>query len=401
MLFQWEKEIKRSCDHTKHIGIGTNIFDGQGHLGMRHKDSQAGVRVGQQRWKWRFKHRIHFGQSIHRWRKELTRFYHGFFVRATIALMTPANAHRLLTAPTAVWIAHQHENPSWGQDIAQCLRAQTISPLAVTNNLRKLTDCLAHPDIEPLLSEWMHRHFVSHTRGHNATKEDRLQEGISRCVRSMQLQSLAQGHHVNILPKLDTLFALSGTPADADHLVYHWKLTDADVYTIAHRKGEYFSNGRSLGNKTNLKKALSAYHQQFAQACVATPALVKAGTAVMHMGSTYEILGKEQPLAHAMLWEQARLLDFPTKLALAYDWANNASPWSTRAQDEQLSPQKTKHWHAWALHAQTYLAVSGEKFENLHKIVQILQDCPPLPVPIESIENFDTSVFTDTSIVVQ
>lgn len=245
--------------------------------------------------------------------------------------MTPASAHRLLTAPTAVWIAHQNENPSWGQGIAQCLRAQTVSPLAVTNNLRKLTDCLAHPDIEPLLSQWIQRHFVAQSRNSSATPDDRLQEGISRCVRSLQLQALAQGQTVNILPKLDTLLALCGAPADADGLVHHWALNEGDVYTLSHRKGEYFSNGRSLGNKASLKKTLSAYQQKFAQTCVSTPALAKAATLAMHMDKTYEILGSSRRLAHAMLWEQARLLDYPTKLALAYDWANDASPWATRA----------------------------------------------------------------------
>lgn len=315
--------------------------------------------------------------------------------------MTPDAAHRLLTAPTAAWIAHQNENPSWGQDIAQCLRAQTVSPLAVTNNLRKLTDCLAHPDIEPLLSQWIQRHFVAQPRSSNATHEDRLQEGISRCVRSLQLQALHQGQDANILPKLDGLLALCGAPADADALVHHWTLTEADVYTLSHRKGEYFSNGRSLGNKNSLKKALSGYQQRLAQACVSTPALAKAATFAMHTDSTYEILGQTRRLAHAMLWEQARLLDYPTKLALAYDWANDASPWSTRAQDEQLSPKKTKHWKAWAHHAQVYLAMSGEKLDTLHTVLKILENCPPMPEAVESLDDLDAGVFMDASAVLQ
>lgn len=307
--------------------------------------------------------------------------------------MNPAAAHRLLNAPTAIWAAYQTEHPHWGDELAYFLRAGSITPLAVTNNLRKLTDCMADPGVQPLLCDWLARNFVPAT-GKKDTS-DRVQEGLGRCVRSLQLQALAQGQNVNILDRLDTLAALSGNPLESRPLVCRWMLTSDDIYTTERRADEYFSNGKSLGAKDNVKKVLSHYQKFLVEAMLTRPDLSNSIRKSLLLDSTCKIEGSSLCMAHALLWDSAHL-STPLKYALAYDWAENTSEWATRAHDEKLSPQKTRHWKAWALHAKTYLNISGVEEKNIPDVELALTNCPPVPKTKDAFDDLDAGVFSDT-----
>lgn len=312
--------------------------------------------------------------------------------------MNPAVAHRLLNAPTAVWTTYQNDNPNWGPDIAKCLRTGTISPLAVTNNLKKLTDCMAEPEIQPLLCNWFSKHFVP--RGHSSRdKFERVQDGLSKCMRSLQLQAINQGHLVNILPRTEHLIALSGTPLETHARWRSWMLSEEDIYTMTNKNNAYFTNGKSLGNKTNVQKTLSQYQKFVVEAMAANPDIAKDLKSHLSIETIASVAGGTLRMAHALLWEHSRL-STPLKYALAHDWATDSSTWSTREQDRLLFPKKTKHWDAWALHAQTYLHVSSSGPVDFHASLAILKTCPPLPSVKEKFGDLDGSVFSDGPVVV-
>ena len=311
--------------------------------------------------------------------------------------MTPAVAHRLLNAPTATWTAYQSDSPNWGHDIARCLRAGTISPLAVTHNLRKLTDCMAQPDIQPLLCDWFAKHYVLHSQT-KRDKFERVQDGLSKCVRSLQLQAISQGNLINILPRTSQLAELSGNPLEANGLWHSWLLLEEDVYTTAQRNHEYFTNGKSLGDKAHLQKTLSHYKKFVVEAMAMDPTIAKDLKSCLSIDTTRAIAGARTSMAQALLWEHGRL-NLPLKYALAYNWANDKSTWSTCVQDRLLSPKKTKYWDAWALHAQTYIQVASSGPVDFHGSLNILKTCPPLSHNKEKLDSLDSNIFSDMQTV--
>lgn len=301
--------------------------------------------------------------------------------------MNPTVAHRLLNAPTAVWTAYQKEHPHWGIGFSQCLRANTVSPLAVINNLRKLNDCMADPDVQPLLCDWFSKHFVSRVDANaNVDAAERVQKSLAKCVRGIQLQAILQGQGINVLPQLENLLALSGNPMSTQNIWKHWLLDAGDIYTTPRQTNEYFINGKRLGTQHNLKKTLSQYQKFLIDAMLAKPDTARELKNKLSYDVVTIINGSPLRTAHALLWAHARL-DTALKYALAYDWANDKSSWSTSSNDIKLSPQKTRHWSAWALHAQTYLAVSGMPINGFNDIVKILTTCPTLQ---QSVDHFDT-----------
>ena len=313
--------------------------------------------------------------------------------------MNPVAAHRLLNAPTAIWIAYQAENPHWGVHLSQCMRDRTVSPLAMTNNLRKLSDCMADPNIEPLLCDWFSKHFISRT-GVNDSSVERVQKSLAKCVRVIQLQAILQGHCVNILPKLENLLALSGNPIAASKIWNSWLIDDDDIYTSAPRMDEYFINGKSLGTKKNLKKTLSQYQQFVIDTMVANPETAKNLEFKLPYKLVTTIDGGSLRTSHALLWKHSRL-ENALKYALAYDWANDKSFWSTYEDDIKLSPKKTQHWIAWALHAKTYLAFAGTPTNNFGDMVAVLRSCPTLSKPIDRFEKLDDNLFNDSPSMLQ
>lgn len=314
--------------------------------------------------------------------------------------MTPAVAHRLLNAPTVVWTAYQVQHPQWGTHLSQCMRNRTVSPLAVTNNLRKLSDCMADPDIEPLLCDWFSKHFFLRTGVNNYSSVERVQKSLAKCVRVIQLQAITQGHRVNILPKLESLVALSGNPIAAKNIWKSWLIDDDDIYTTAHRTDEYFINGKSLGSEKSLKTTLSQYQKFVIDAMVADSKTARDVKNKLSYGLVTTINGGSLRAAHALLWEHSRL-DNALKYALAYDWANDKSLWSTYEDDIKLSPKKTQHWSAWALHAKTYLAILGVPTNNFEEMVTALRSCPTLAKPIDQYEKLDDTLFSESLSMVQ
>lgn len=313
--------------------------------------------------------------------------------------MTPVVAHRLLNAPTPVWISYQKENPDWGHAIASFLRAGTLSPLAVTNNLRKLTDCMADPEIQPQLCDWFSTNFVPRTSP-DRDKSTRVQEGLAKCVRSIQLQAIAQGHSVNILAKTDTLTALAGDPLDHSSLLHSWILSEEDIYTMGTaRKQDYFTNGKRLGSKSDLQKVLCQYQKMVVDSVVANPFLAKDFKDHFHITLMGHVGKETMHMAHAALWEDA-YLNTVHKQALALHWRRDDSVWSTREQDRLLDPQKTAQWDAWAVHAQTYLDICNPGILEFYDTVKLLETCPPLQDPKELFADLNGGVFSDTSGVV-
>lgn len=308
--------------------------------------------------------------------------------------MNPAAAHRLLNAPTPVWLAYQKDHPHWGSEIASCLRAGTLSPLAATNNLRRLTDCMADPEIQPLLCDWFSKHFIPYDSNSRDASE-RVLESLSKCVRSLQLQAIGAGHSINILGHTQRLAELAGNPFEKSVLWHSWLLAQDDIYTMG-AKNEFFTNGKSLGSKQKLQKTLSQYQKFVVEAMAANPDIAKDLPTHLYINLEAHVHTGKLRMAHALLWEHERLSD-AHKQALAIHWSRDTSPWATQAQDRLLSPEKTRLWDALALHAQTYLDVCGAGLIDFHDTVKILETCPPLLTAAEGLDDIDLGVFTDAS----
>lgn len=306
--------------------------------------------------------------------------------------MNPAVAHRLLNGPTDVWVAHQKDNPNWGPEIAKCLRAGTVSPLAATNNLRKLTDCMADPEIQPLLCDWLVKNLVTHDRS-NTDFTERVHEGLAKCVRSLQLQAIHHGQPINIFNQTQRLAELFGNPLDTNALWQSWMLAENDIYTMGSRR-EYFTNGKSLGSKKKLQKTLSQYQKFVVEAMASYPNMAKKLPDLLYIELMATVDTGTMHMAHALLWEHSRLSEFH-KQALAHHWAHDASPWSTRDADRLLSPKTTQQWDALALHAQTFLDICNPGLIDFHDTVKLLKTCPPLLNASEKIDDLDTGVFAE------
>lgn len=258
---------------------------------------------------------------------------------------------------------------------------------------------MADPNVEPLLCDWFSKHSFSRNGVDNSPVE-RVQRSLAKCVRVIQLQAIMQGHRVNILPKLENLVALSGNPLPAPNIWKSWLINDDDIYTTTHRVNEYFINGKSLGTHKNLTKTLSQYQKFVIDAMVANPETAKDLKNKLSYSLVTTINGGSLRAAHALLWEHSRL-ENALKYALAYDWANDKSPWSTYEDDITLSPNKTRHWVAWALHAKNYLAIFGAPTNNFEEMVAVLRSCPTLSKPIEKFEQIDDALFSESLFMVQ
>ena len=315
--------------------------------------------------------------------------------------MTPFDAHRLLNAPTSSWVAYQQEHPQWGKDIAVCLRAKTLSPLAVTNNLRKLSDCMANPDIQPLLCDWLAQTFVAKSKG---DKLEHVRDGLASCVRSMQLQAIHQGNNVNILPHVEHLMKLADALETDEFLWHRWLLTPTDMYRTSDKASEYFTNGQPLGNKEHLLKTLSQYQKFVVEAMATHPKMSENFDMHLQVDSSGDVLSNAPDdgtmcLSHALLWKHERL-SMPFKHALARDWASDTSPWATQNQDRMLFPEQTQQWDAWAQQARLYIDVYTTGNVNFHAALAILKTYPLLDNK-EKYDPVDGSVFSEGLVMLQ
>lgn len=288
--------------------------------------------------------------------------------------MNAAFAHRLLSAPTNVWTDYQKTNPQWGRELSNCLRAGTVSPIAITKNLRKLTDCLADVDVQPLLCKWMANMLISSGDMNDTTQ--RMQYALSKCVRGIQLHAIAQGSNINILPKMAALFELTGEPLSSESLWEHTQLKKHDIYSVKKDQDGYFSQGYFLGDKTACTLVLSQYQQYMLEAMLGHYKLRDYPENV-DFESTVPVANGKTTLAHALLW-RSDLLEDSLKYALCIDWLRNTNPWATRVADETRCPEQTQQWRALAAHAEMYLTVAGQVPASFYETRKMLKSCPPM-----------------------
>lgn len=314
--------------------------------------------------------------------------------------MNAAFAHRLLAAPTHVWTAYQQENPAWGQELANCLRMGTVSPIGATKNLRKLTDCLADIDVQPLLCKWLTNMVMPWSFSSQADNTQKMQAGLAKCVRTIQLQAIAQGSNTNILPKMEHLFELTGNPVGPDNLWEHWVLQPQDIYATNAGIDAYFAHGRLLGDKHATSLVLSQYQQYMAQAMTEHPDIFKRYPDCIDLERNIEVASGTTKMAHTLLWN-LDALEEPLQYALAMSWLRDGSAWTTREADQERFPDKTAHWRALATHAEMYLTLVNVNPTTFDDTWRALRSCPPLVTTNMSMPSIDSRVFEDTPDVVQ
>lgn len=301
--------------------------------------------------------------------------------------MTPRLANKLLHGPTSDWIEHMDKNPNWGQAFAQHVLTKAVSPLFAMTNLRKLHDCLANPEVQPVLCNWID----TFSSARELDKEERIQQGLARAIRSIQLQAFSRQSSISILEKLDTLTALAGVPFNSLDLQRAWILQPAD---IVQRNDYFFSNGQKLGKQEATIRTLSLYQKNLVEAMAKKHrGDFDSAASLLHLASTFEVADVTRPLAVSGLWEHSRMTK-ATKYGLAHSWYYDDSPWATREHDRLLSPKKTNHWIKWAEQAQLYLTLTAERPENMHELIKALKKCPAvMGTSLSEMEEINQNLF--------
>ena len=156
-------------------------------------------------------------------------------------------------------------------------------------------------------------------------------------------------------------------------------LKKGDIYPVhslsTSERPVYGTGGTVIGDAAATAALLARYQRVFSQAMHT----FKPGAwsrAKLAWDSKHVVADTHHVAMLARLWHPQGL-STEQKLALALTWENQTGMLATQKDDRRLNPKQAQQWEHWALHARTYLQLSGANDDAKGAaLVEALAGCP-------------------------
>ena len=292
------------------------------------------------------------------------------------------HAAALLRSSTRQWSEYLAAHPDWDTQLMEHIGHRTLSLSPVFHNWTKLGDCFESPVLRDRVLQLSAELEVNNP---DIAKEWRPFLGVLGHVRRMQLKALLleTDTPVNLLLKTPDLTARGSFFLDAQYtpqsLFAGFLLKKGDIYPVhslsTSERPVYGTGGTVIGDAAATATLLARYQRVFSQAMHT----FKPGAwsrAKLAWDSKHAVADTHHVAMLARLWHPQGL-STEQKLALALTWENQTGVLATQKDDRRLNPKQAQQWEHWALHARTYLQLSGANDDAKGAaLVEALAGCP-------------------------